>query len=253
MKAITTFATTVLLATSSFVAAAEPILQWKFDGSSQPGAWLGEFGTPTDGPRPPRYPGFESTNNAMSFAGHEGAILIKDHERGGFTNVRFGLGDTFGFQTWVKFRSIAAGQIVYVVGKGRHIKHGEDFGDDNQNYSVRFMGTGGGGQLSFLFTSQHPKTKQRAWHLWKSLPAVAASGWHHVALQFTFGKSDSLRAWIDGKEVTGRWEASGPTDLPPVQDADDLVIGTGLRPQRRFILPRLAGQRRDLPIRLRSR
>ncbi len=214
--------TTVGAATGS-----EPILEWRFDGESQPGAWLGKHGTPSHGPRPPRYPGFGDANKAMSFTGHEGALLIRDHERGGFTDVRFGLGDTFAFETWVKFRSIGAGNYVYVVGKGRHVKHGEDFGDNNQNYSVRFQGTGGGGRLGFLFTSQHPETKTRAWHRWWSHTSVPATGWHHVALQYTFGKRDSLRAWIDGQSVAGEWSESGPTDLPPVEDADDLVIGTG--------------------------
>lgn len=163
----------------------------------------------------------------MSFAGHEGAILIKDHERGGFTNVRFGPGDTFGFETWVRFRSIGNGDFAYVVGKGRHVNHGEDFPEDNQNYSVRFLGTGSGAQFGLLFTSEHPETKKRTWHRWWSNASVPAAGWHHVALQFTFGKADSLRAWIDGKPAKGRWDESGATDLPPVQDADDLVIGTG--------------------------
>ena len=87
----------------------------------------------------------------MSVTGHEGAIIIKDHQRGGFTNVRFGAGDTFGFETWVKFRTINKGQFVYIVGKGRHIEHGEDFPDDNQNYSVRFVGTDNGAQFGLLF------------------------------------------------------------------------------------------------------
>ncbi|MCA9032361.1 MAG: DUF1549 domain-containing protein, partial [Planctomycetaceae bacterium] len=147
--------------------------------------------------------------------------------RGGFANVRFGKGETFGFETWVKFKTIGKGEIVYVLGKGRHVKHGEDFGEDNQNYSIRFQGTGGGAQFGILFTSEHPDTGERAWHRWWSDPAIPTSGWHHVALEFTFGKGDSLRAYIDGKPVTGKWSESGPTDLPPVQDADDLVIGTG--------------------------
>lgn len=217
----------LLITTAGIATAAEPILEWRFDGRSQPGAWVGKFGSPSAGPRPPRYPGFETGNKAMSFTGHEGAILIKDHERGGFTNVRFGKGDTFGFETWVKFRSIGKGQFVYVVGKGRHVKHGEEFPENNQNYSVRFLGTGSGAQVGLLFTSEHPQTKKRAWHRWWSNATVPGTGWHHVALQFTFGKSDSLRAWIDGKPTNGRWDESGATDLPPVQDADDLVIGTG--------------------------
>ena len=218
---------TLFLTTGGVVTAAEPILEWRFDGESQTDVWEGKSGTPADGPQPPQYPGFGVENRAMSFAGHEGWIVIKDHERGGLTNVRFGKGDTFGFEAWVKFRSISPGNIAYVVGKGRHPNHGDDFGDDNQNYSVRFQGTDSGAQIGLLFASQHPETKKRAWHRWWSEPSVPATGWHHVALQFTFGKSDSLLAWIDGKPVTGKWSESGPTDLPPVQDADDLVIGTG--------------------------
>ena len=130
-------------------------------------------------------------------------------------------------EAWVRIRSIKPGNFVYLVGKGRHIKHGEDFPEDNQNYSLRLHGTGGGGRLSFLFTSQHPKTGKRAWHRWRSNDEVPATGWHHVAFQFTFGKADSVRGYIDGKPVSGVWELGSVADQPPVQDADDLVIGTG--------------------------
>ncbi|QDV26421.1 DUF1553 domain-containing protein [Aureliella helgolandensis] len=217
----------LILATAAEALAAEPLLEWRFDGESQTGTWLGKSGTPVDGPRPPRYPGFGNSNTGTSFTGHEGAILIKDHERGGATDVRFGSGDTFAFETWVKFRTLRPGQTAYVLGKGRHPNHGDDFPDNNQNYSIRFHGTGGGAQFGLLFTSEHPETKKRAWHRWWSTAVVPATGWHHVALEFTFGKSDSLQAWIDGSPVTGTWDESGATDLPPVQDADDLVIGTG--------------------------
>ncbi|MCA9165559.1 MAG: hypothetical protein KDA62_21365, partial [Planctomycetales bacterium] len=189
------------LASGDAAAAAEPILAWRFDGTASAGEWLGKFGSSAPGPRPPKYPGFQSDNSAMAFNGHEGAILVKDHERGGFTNIRFDRGDTFGFETWVKFSAIAKGQIAYVMGKGRHVQHGEEFADDNQNYSIRFQGTSEGAQFGLLFTSEHPGTKQRAWHRWWSDPSVPITGWHHVALEFTFGKRDSLRAYIDGKPV----------------------------------------------------
>ena len=206
---------------------AEPLLRWAFDGEAQPGAWQGKFGKAENGPRPPKYPGFEAGNRAMAFTGHEGWIVVKDHERGGFSNVRFGAGDTFGFEAWVKFRSIGKGSMVYLLGKGRHPKHGEKLGETNQNYSIRFKGTGQGGELGFLFTSRDPMTKKTDWHRWWSTEEVPGSGWHHVALQYTFGKSGSLRAWIDGKAVSGVWDLDGDTDLPPVEDAADLVIGTG--------------------------
>ncbi len=216
-----------ILATTVQSFAVEPVVEWRFDGEPQTGTWLGKPGKPVEGPRKPKYPGFASSNTAMSFTGHEGALLIKDHERGGDTNVRFGHGDTFAFETWVKFRTLRARQTAYVLGKGRHPKHGDDFADNNQNYSIRFQGTSDGAKFGLLFTSEHPETKKRAWHRWWSQTTVPTTGWHHVALEFTFGNSDSLRAWVDGKSVTGKWDESGATDLPPVQDADDLVIGTG--------------------------
>ncbi len=206
---------------------AQPIVEWRFDDESLSGSWWGKAGTPAAGPQPPQYPGFATNNTAMSFAGHQGAIVVQDHQRGGATNVRFGAGETFAVETWVKFSTIGSGQIAYLLGKGRHPKHGEDFPDNNQNYSIRFQGTQAGAQVGLLFTSEHPQTKQRAWHRWWSKDTVPGTGWHHVALQFTFGDGDSLRAWIDGQAVTGTWDESGATDLPPVQDADDLVIGTG--------------------------
>ncbi|MCA8988508.1 MAG: DUF1553 domain-containing protein [Planctomycetaceae bacterium] len=223
----TTILAALLIFSSSLALAAEPILEWRFDGASSPGAWVGKPGTPDDGPHPPKYPNFETMNHSMSFTGHEGAIEIKDHERGGFTNVRFGIGDTFGFETWVKFRSLGQGHVAYVVGKGRHVKHGETFPETNQNYAIRFQGGSGGAQLGLLFTTQHPETGEYAWHRWWSETTVPSTGWHHVALQYTFGKADSLNAWIDGKPVSGKWDLAGKTDLPPVQDADDLLIGTG--------------------------
>ena len=205
----------------------DPVLEWSFDGETQPGTWEGKPGKAESGPKPPRYPDFAPENQAGAFTGHEGWIVVKDHERGGATNVRFGTGETFAFEAWVKFRTIAKGNIAYLFGKGRSPKHGEKLGENNQNYSIRFEGTGQGGKLGFLFTSRDPNTGKTEWHRWWSTAAVPASGWHHVALQYTFGKSGSLQAYIDGQPVSGVWDLGGDTDLPPVKDAADLVIGTG--------------------------
>ena len=227
MKMTTHIIAASILATATFLAAGEPVVEWRFDGESQPGAWQGKFGTPADGPRPPRYPGFRADNKGSSFVGHEGWLLVKDHERGGFTNVRFGAGDTFAFEAWVKVKSIAKRQMVYVIGKGRHGKRGENQDENNQNYAVRLQGTDNGAKLGFLFTSKHPDSKKFEWHRWWSTAEMPLTGWHHIALDFTFGKADSLHAYIDGKSTDGVWDLGGATDLPPVEDADDLVIGTG--------------------------
>lgn len=219
--------TTLSLMITFVSAGAEPLLRWTFDGEAQPGAWEEKFGTSENGPRPPRYPGFDLENRAMAFSGHEGWIVVKDQERGGFTDIRFSAGDTFAFEAWVKFRSISKGEIVYLLGKGRSPKHGEKLGENNQNYSIRFEGTVDGGKLGLLFTSRDPATKKTEWHRWWSSEVVPASGWHHVALQYTFGKTGSLQAWIDSRKVTGKWDLAGDTNLPPVEDPADLIIGTG--------------------------
>ncbi|MDP6354000.1 MAG: hypothetical protein QF473_02790 [Planctomycetota bacterium] len=216
-----------LLLTAPTLKAAEPILEWRFDGTSQPGAWAGKYGTPAKGPRSPRYPGFDEKNNSVLFPGHEGWIVIKDHEWGGFTNVRFGAGDAFAFEAWVKVKTISENHMVYLLGKGRHGKHGENVGDMNQNYAVRLKGTDGGVLFGFLFTSEDPETKKRDWHRWWSKGQVPLTGWHHLAFVFTFGKADSLRAYIDNKPVEGVWDLGGATNLPPVQDVDDLAVGSG--------------------------
>ncbi|MCB1228850.1 MAG: DUF1553 domain-containing protein [Verrucomicrobiae bacterium] len=206
------------------------VLEWRFDGAKEPGEWQGKAKLSDNevaGPRAPRYPDFEETNQAAFFPGRDAWVVVKDQEKGGDTDIRFRKGDTFSMESWVKVKSIGKGSMVYLLGKGRHGKLGENLGEMNQNYAIRLKGEGGGAQLGFLFTSENPETKKRDWHRWWSSAVVPSSGWHHVAVVYTFGKSDSLRAYIDGKPTKGTWDMGGATDLPPVTDADDLVIGTG--------------------------
>ena len=227
MKLAPTLLITYFLGAFGNLQAAKPILEWRFDGEPSPGVWEGETGKPEPGPRAPNYPDFSKENLAMSFTGHKGWILVRDQEREGLVNIRFGKGETFATEAWVRIRSINPGNYVYLLGKGRHVGHGEDFPEVNQNYSLRLIGNANGGSLSFLFASQHPDTGKRSWHRWTSNSSVPVGGWHHVAFQFTFGDAESVMGFIDGKSVKGTWSEAGPTNLPPVQDADDLVIGTG--------------------------
>ena len=232
--AVTCLITSLTLALSFPAAAADPttpILEWQFDeGSTEPGKWEGKSKLSdvlAPGPRTPRYPGFDEKNQGAFFPGHDAWIVINDHEKGGTTNVRFGTGDTFAFEAWLKPKTVGKGHMIYLMGKGRHGARSKTKGDENQNYSVRIKGTGGGAQLGFLFTSENPETKKRDWHRWWSKSEMSLTRWHHVALVYTFGKGDSLRGYIDGKPVDGTWDLGGKTNLPPVQDIDDLIIGTG--------------------------
>lgn len=218
-------------------AESEVVLQWKFDGTEEAGEWQGKTGqaqakgeTKAEGPRAPRYPTFDRENLAAYFENKESFLVVKDHERGGPANLRFGLGDTLAVEAWVKMKEIQNGQMAYLVGKGRHGKLGADLGEQNQNYAVRLKGTAGGAEVGFLFTSVDPaKGGKREWHRWWSKATVPTSGWHHLAVVYTFGKKDSLLVLIDGKATDGVWDMGGATDLGPVTDADDLVIGTGYK------------------------
>lgn len=212
------------------VQAAEPLLEWDFDTAVGPGVFFGEAvkkQADAKGPTAPRYPDFPGRNRGAFFPGGNAGIVVKDHERGGTADIRFRGGDAFTFEAWVQIEQISNGQFLVLAGKGRHGKLGEGLGDKNQNYAIRLQGVSGGGQLGFLFTSENPKMKAREWHRWWSEAVVPASGWHHVALVYEFGKGDSLRAYIDGKPTKGVWDMGGKTDLPPVTDVEDLLIGTG--------------------------
>lgn len=206
------------------------VLRWRFDGAQEPGEWQGKAkpaDPPAPGPRAPRYPDHAGDNRAGTFPGADGWIVVRDQEKGGPVDIRFRQGESITVEAWVKVKSIGKGQAAYLVGKGRHGKLGQNLGESNQNYAVRLQGTGAGAQLGFLFSSEHPETKKRDWHRWWSTAVVPESGWHHVAVSYTYGKADSLRAFIDGRETKGTWDMGGATALPPVSDADDLVIGTG--------------------------
>lgn len=214
-------------------AAPEVLLQWKFDGAEEADEWQGKLGKDertAEGPRPPRYPGFAPGNRAGYFEDANSFLVVKDHERGGPANLRVGLGETLAVEAWVKAKDLRSGEMAYLLGKGRHGKLGADLGEMNQNYAVRLKGTGGGAEVGFLFTSVDPANGgKREWHRWWSKAVVPATGWHHLALVYTFGKKDSLRVLLDGKPTEGGWDMGGATDLGPVTDADDLVVGTGAK------------------------
>ncbi|MEY5015318.1 MAG: hypothetical protein RIS92_1676 [Verrucomicrobiota bacterium] len=157
----------------------------------------------------------------MELAGGDAALVVQDAPE-----LRFQKGDQITLELWVKVRQIRDGQIVHLVGKGRNGT--TEFGDTNQNYGLRLKGGNGRAAIGFIFTSQASDRQPAKWHRWWSASAFPFdTGWHHIAVTYTFGKKDSLRGYIDGEEVKGAWDLDGATDLGPVSDGDALVIGTG--------------------------
>lgn len=200
--------------------------RWHFDGADAAGTWQGKGFREAAGPRAPIYPGFEKENRAIELSGGDAALVVPDAGAEGEASLRFGNGDGITLEAWVKVRSIKDGQQVYLIGKGRNGT--KEFGDRNQNYALRLKGEKGNALIGFLFSGQPEAGKAATWHRWWSTEGLQVeAGWHHVAVAYVFGKKDSLRGYIDGAEVKGKWDMDGATDRAPVSDGDALVIGTG--------------------------
>ncbi len=141
-------------------------------------------------------------------------------------SLRFDQGESITIEAWVSVEELKKGQYAYIIGKGRSGKKG--FAEKNQNYAMRLKGETRGPRLSFLFASREEAKKPGEWHRWTSIEGFQPGAeWHHVAVSYTFGKPQSIRGCIDGREVAGTWDMGGPTTRSPVVDADDVVVGSG--------------------------
>ena len=204
-------------------AAAKVVAKWEFDGKDALGEWKGEPAKDQAGPRAPVYPVFAKDNKAALFSGTgtKLAMEVKSSE-----DLRFGLNDTITLEAWVKARNLPAGATPYIVSKGRNGSKG--FAADNQNYALRLKEEKGEALVGFLFASAAVPGKKGDWHRWWSKEGFdPGSGWHHIAVSYTFGKPKSIKGYVDGKVVEGTWDMGGATDRAPVVDDDTVVIGTG--------------------------
>ncbi|MBX7206989.1 MAG: DUF1553 domain-containing protein [Verrucomicrobiaceae bacterium] len=196
---------------------------WHFGGSDTLGEWVGKPKKDEPGPRAPTYPTFAADNKAALFTG-DGAKLaleVKDSE-----DLRFGLNDTITIEAWVKVASLKDGAQPYLIGKGR--LGTKEFGDKNQNYALRLKGEKGLATIGFLFTSAEVPGKKSDWHRWWSKEGFNwHTGWHHIAVTYTYGKPKSIKGFIDGRDTDGVWDMGGETDRAPVTDGDAVVIGSG--------------------------
>lgn len=201
-----------------------PLVKWTFEGQ-EPGTLQGKAVINDQGPQAPLYPGFAKGNKAAQFTGKDSFIRVKEADLPG-KNLRFGQGDTLTLEAWVNAEDLPSGKYVYLIGKGRN--RSAEFTAENQNWALRLKGEGGEARPCFLFRSRNAQGKEN-YHRWVGKEGFApGSGWHHVAVSYTFGKPDSLRAFVDGKKVAGgTWDMAGKTAEPPVNDADDVLIGTG--------------------------
>jgi len=202
-----------------------PLAKWTFD-SKEAGDLSGQAKIADDGPQAPIYPAFPNGNKALSLTGQNGALTVKETAIPG-ANFRFVQGETITMEAWVKIEDLKKGSYIYLIGKGRNGK--KEFTAENQNWALRLKNENGEALPTFLFRSRNPESKAEAYHRWVAKEGfTAGTGWHHIAITYTFGKPDSIVSYVDGKKIkNGTWDMAGKSAEPPVSDADDIVIGTG--------------------------
>jgi len=218
------------------VLADEPVAYWRFSGKNRGkvhntaddmlvGTAVGPVDLGREGPQPPRYLTTAKGNTAIAIPG-QGYIKVRDP--GDESPLDFGVGDTITIEAWIDLHALGEGKNIYVVGKGRTNNSG--FPRENQNYALRLRGVDGTARISFLFRNGKNGTDPQAdYHRWNSDRGFRpGSGWHHIAVSYTFGQPDSLRGYLDGKPVNGTWDMAGKTKDGPVVDNDELWIGSAL-------------------------
>ena len=197
---------------------AKPDRHWSFD-SFLPAKNV----EASSGPTSTEYPAFGKVNPAVKMK-NGGRIVIADPGKDSVFD--FENGDEITVEAMVSLDQLR-GQAA-ILTKGRTNNAG--FAANNQNWAFRLKKTAGGqAGVNFLFRSKGTKGQPADWHRWTSNRGfTVGEGWHHVAISYRFGDPESIRGYLDGKPVKGKWDMGGPTESPPVVDDDEVWIGSSM-------------------------
>lgn len=209
----------------SYAADSKTVAQWDF-GAEETSEIKAHKGVKRDqaGPVSPEFPDFSTTNTAVHLDGQGARFTLEDP--GPQSPYDFSNGDSITLEAWVFVERLRDGQNMYVIGKGR--TNSPHFPRDNQNWAMRIVGAKGSARLSFLFATPNPSGRDH-WHRWTSKKGFdIITGWHHIAVQYTFGAPKSIKGWVDGNETEGVWDMGGETKEAPVVDDDAIWIGSSL-------------------------
>lgn len=213
-----------------------PVAYWRFQESTGDtiansgnaagnlsGRIVGELKLGKPGQDPKEFPYFAKGARSIYFQQHRNYIVVKDP--GDKSSLDFHKGDSITLEAWVKPENQAGERFTYVIGKGRTLNQG--FASNNQNYALRLTGSGA---ITFLFRNARNRSgADEDWHRWTSTSKFTDySEWHHIAVTYTFGDGNSLRGYVDGNPVKGKWDKGGKTNDGPLVDNDELWIGSSL-------------------------
>ena len=224
----------------------QPAAHWSFVDVATSGDFQQQsVGQPetASGPVAPEFPLFDEDNSALKLNGRSYLRIADPGENSPFD---FDLGDGMTIEAWVAPTRLPGG-YSYIIGKGRTYLTGQV--KENHNWALRLQKKSGGAGLSFLFRSRGAGNE---YHRWESNQTFSVGdGWHHVALTYTFGKKGSVRGYIDGERVTGKWGLGGDTNRAPMVNDDEVWIGSAMggKPGSSFVgrMDEIAIHRRALP------
>lgn len=208
------------------------IIDWDFESEDLPAQAIGELTVANSGPTNLQFVGLPLRNSALEFRKAGSYLRIADADDSG--PLDFGLDDEITIEAWVRVDAPRIGSYAYIIGKGRTY---EESVRENHNYALRLAGSGATAKISFLFSSIDTDGKPQ-YHRWTSKDGFGLDGsWHHVAVSYRFGDSQSLKGYVDAKRVSGTWDMGGATNNAPVVDNDSVWIGSsrGGEPGNSFV------------------
>ncbi|MCA9049864.1 MAG: LamG domain-containing protein, partial [Planctomycetaceae bacterium] len=221
LRFTTVISATLLAVVAPMVSADElqPAAAWDFEDRI-PGESHGAVSLQFAGLQQPVYPEFADGNQSLTLEAPSWVSLPDDTETHRFD---FDNGDVITCEAWVQLKS--AGENVCIVSKGRTGTSGTD--SINQNWAFRLRQNKGRMCVNFLFRSRDTEESKGDWHRWTSDEGFSSgSRWHHVAVSYKFGDPESIRGFVDGKQVKGSWDMGGATKQPPVVDDAEVWIGS---------------------------
>jgi mono/diheme cytochrome c family protein len=177
----------------------------------------------SSGPTSNEYPAFGKVNPAVKMK-NGGRIVIADPGKDSVFD--FDNGDEITVEAMVHLDELR--DQAAILTKGRTDNTG--FPANNQNWAFRLKRTSDGqAGVNFLFRSKGTKDHPAEWHRWTSNQGFTVdAGWHHVAITYRFGDPETIRGYLNGKPVKGKWDMGGPTTRSPVVDDDEVWIGSSM-------------------------
>ena len=175
------------------------------------------------GPRPSINPDFSPENRCLKIPKGKNYLVVDDPENA----LAFANKDAITIEAWVQLDEDQQGTYRYIIGKGR--THNKGFSQKNQNFALRLLNDQRGMFLSFFFVHNGEGSIEQDGHRWNTNVAVPNDyEWHHVAVTYKFGDPKSIRGYIDGSPVTGKWDMAGETKSAPIVDKDQTWIGSAM-------------------------